>query len=162
MGCSLSNDRCFSSFISTVDSLILAISTIITRDVYLEYMNKGASLKRQVQIGKFVVLVLALISLLIALERPASIFMMVTMTFSGSAILFPVTLALFYWKKVNPTWCTIALIAGEVFLAALTFKWIDTTWMGTALPVLPAILLTSLIIVLGSTLFPKSKQLESE
>lgn len=138
------------AFISTVDSLLLAISTIGTRDVYLRYIKPEASQSDQVFVGRLVIVIVALISLALALVRPASIFKIVTMTFSGSAILYPITVALFYWKKTSPLACAIALVAGELFLAALTFRWIDTGWMGTALPVLPAIILTTLIIIIGS------------
>jgi SSS family solute:Na+ symporter len=150
------------AFISTVDSVLLAISTIGTRDVFLRYIKPGASLHQQVQVGKFIVLILALLSFFIALERPASIFKMVTMTFSGSALLFPVTLALFYWKRTSALACTIALITGEFFLAALTFRWVDTSWMGSALPVLPAIAFTTLVIVLGSLVVDKKADLSEE
>ncbi|MDX1683874.1 MAG: sodium:solute symporter family protein [Saprospiraceae bacterium] len=138
------------AFISTVDSLLLAISTIGTRDIYLKYLKPEATHKSQVQVGRLFILVVAIVSLVLALLRPASIFKIVTMTFSGSALLFPVTVALFYWKRVSPAACTLALLVGEVFLAGLTFDWIGTGWMQTALPVLPAMVLTILIIVVGS------------
>lgn len=143
------------AFISTVDSVLLAISTIGTRDVYLR-LNPKASLSDQVKVGRFIILLLSIIALCLALIRPASIFKMVTMTFSGSALLFPVTFALFYWKRTSALACICALILGEVFLMALTFNWIDTAWLGKALPVLPAIIVTSLIIILGSLILPRS------
>ena len=146
------------AFISTVDSVLLAISTIGTRDIYLRYIRPTASLHQQVQVGKFIVLLLAVISFLIALERPASIFKMVTMTFSGSSLLFPVTLALFYWKRTSALACTIGLVVGEILLAALTFRWIDTTWMGSALPVLPALIVTSVLIIAGSLVLKSEKK----
>jgi SSS family solute:Na+ symporter len=147
------------AFISTVDSLILALSTILTRDVFLEHIRKDISHEKQVQIGKLIVLFLAIISMLIALERPASIFKMVTMTFSGSALLFPITLLLFYWKKTTAIACSIALIGGELLLAALTFKWIDTSWIGSALPVLPALIFTFFLIFILSILLPKKSSI---
>lgn len=143
------------AFISTVDSLLLAISTIGTRDVYLRYFNPSASQTQQVNAGKIIIVFIALIIMTLALVRPASIFKIVTLTFSGSAILFPVTVALFYWKKVSPGACAVALVIGELLLAGLTFKWIPGQWIGSSLPVLPALVLTTLMIIAGSLIFPK-------
>lgn len=149
------------AFISTVDSVLLAISTIGTRDIYL-IQNPGASLHQQVRMGRFIILVLAILALVLALIRPASIFKMVTMTFSGSALLFPVTVALFYWKRTSALACTVGLILGEVFLAALTFRWIDATWLGKVLPVLPAFAVTSIIIVVGSLILSNDQARNKE
>lgn len=149
------------AFISTVDSILLAISTIFTRDVYLQYVDKDASHEKQVQVGKVIILILALVGLGLAMLRPASIFKIVSMTFSGSAILFPVTLALFYWKKASARACLIGLILGELTLVGFTLGVLNPGWMLGTIPVIPSLVVTSIVIGVGSYLLPKNKVLEA-
>ena len=137
------------AFISTVDSVLLALGTIGTRDIYLKYINPNAGKAKQVRIGKYILVFLAIISLLIALVRPASIFTIVTMTFSGSAILFPVTLAYFYWNGIRPKVAVAALVLGELVMISFTLGWLDKVWLGEMLPVVPGILVTTLILLIG-------------
>jgi SSS family solute:Na+ symporter len=137
------------AFISTVDSVVLAIAGIFTRDVYLTRMHPEASMKEQVWVGRIFIVFLALISLAIALIRPASIFKILTISFSGSSLLFPVVLAVFYFKDPKPLLYSIALLIGELVLFSLTFGWINPEIIGSALPILPSVALTSAIIVIG-------------
>jgi SSS family solute:Na+ symporter len=135
------------AFMSTVDSILIAISSIGTRDVYLRYIRPEAGQKQQVLVARWIVVILAAVGLLMAWYRPGSIFTMVTVTFSGSALLFPVLVAVFYWKKVSALACTLALVSGEILLFSLTFSEEMPGWMGSALPVLPAFIWTSVMIV---------------
>jgi SSS family solute:Na+ symporter len=137
------------AFISTVDSILMAIASIGTRDFYLQFLNRVADHARQVVAARWMIFIVAMIGMFIALLRPASIFSIVTMTFSGSALLYPVVIGIFYLKKVHWIWSFWALLSGEIILAALSFQWIPTDWLGSALPVLPAFLWTFLWILLG-------------
>lgn len=147
------------AFMSTLDSQLLALSTITTRDIYLpfmKYFKRGEqSLERQVWIGKIFVLIFALIGLLIAYDPFVRIFDMARMAFSGLAVLFPTTLAIFYWKKTNPTVCGIAILVGEFIVIGNHFNWFSSEWMMGFGSSLIAVVLSSIIIIIGTIIFPK-------
>src|SRR6056297_136246 len=141
------------AFMSTVDSILIAITSIGTRDVYLRYIRPGADSLQQVRVARILLVFLALIGLVLAWIRPASIFTIVTVTFSGSALLLPVIVAVFYIPRVSPLACTLALVSGEALLFYFTFAAPPPSWMGGALPVLPAFIWTSGSLVLLHLIF---------
>jgi len=135
------------AFMSTVDSILIAITSIGTRDVYVRYIRPQADSLQQVRVARILLVGLAFVGLILAWLRPASIFTIVTVTFSGSALLFPVIVAVFYLPKISPRACTIALISGEALLMYLTFSTPAPAWLGSALPVLPAFIWTGLSLL---------------
>lgn len=137
------------AFISTVDSILMAIASIGTRDFYLQFVKRDANHAGQVKAARWIIFLVAMIGMVIALLRPASIFAIVTMTFSGSALLYPIVIGIFYFRHVHWTWSFWALLSGEIILAALSFQWVSVEWMGTALPVLPAFLWTFIWVLAG-------------
>ena len=143
------------AFMSTMDSILLAMSTITTRDIYLAWISKNASQKRQVMVGKYAVVFFALFSLLIAIYRPSSIFAIATLAFSGSAILFPTTIALFYYKRTPPLSCMLSIIAGLAVLIGFSSGWINEAYLYGTLPVVPAVMVATLILILA---YPKTEK----
>jgi len=137
------------AFISTVDSILMAIASIGTRDFYLQFVKRDANHGGQVKAARWIIFLVAMIGMVIALLRPASIFSIVTMTFSGSALLYPIVIGIFYLKHVHWAWSFWALLSGEILLAALSFQWVSVEWMGSALPVLPAFLWTFIWVLAG-------------
>lgn len=137
------------AFISTVDSILMAIASIGTRDFYMQFLKKDADHRGQVKAARWIIFMIAMVGMFIALLRPASIFTIVTMTFSGSALLYPIVIGIFYLKHVHWTWSFWALLSGEIILAALSFQWVSVEWMGSALPVLPAFIWTFAWVVVG-------------
>ncbi len=81
------------AFMSTLDSQLLALGTIVTRDFVLPFKKK-MGLQEQVKIGRIFVIVFALVGLAIAAQPFDAIDDMGKMAFRGLAVLFPVTLAI--------------------------------------------------------------------
>lgn len=104
------------AFMSTLDSQLLALSTILTRDFYVPFSKKSPDFKKQIQIGRVGVIILAVIGLLIAWQPFDTIFDMGKLAFSGLSVLFPITLALLHWKKVSPLAGIISIVIGELLL----------------------------------------------
>jgi SSS family solute:Na+ symporter len=145
------------AFISTVDSILLALAMIGTRDVYMKYVRPDASEGDQVRIGRWIIAGLTLISVLIALYRPASIFAIVTMTFTGSSLLFPVTLAYFYMPRVKASWAMLGLIMGVVTLVICQFILMPKGLLGPLLPVVPCLAVVSAFTFIPAWLSPSGK-----
>ena len=102
------------AFMSTADSQILAMSSIITKDglpVITEIKEENEK-----QIGRILILILSIIGLILAYDPPDTIFDIVSQAFTGLAVLFPTTVAVLYWKRVKANSCIISIIAGEIIV----------------------------------------------
>ncbi len=103
------------AFMSTADSQILAMSSIITKDglpAITEIKEENEK-----QIGRILIIILAIIGLVLAYDPPDTIFDIVSQAFTGLAVLFPTTVAVLYWKRVRANSCIISIIAGEIIVA---------------------------------------------
>jgi hypothetical protein len=80
---------------------------------------------------------------------PQTIFDIVKMAFSGYAILFPATIAIFYVKKIKPPFILAAIGLGETLLFADFFDWLPTGWAMGFSALVPALVLSVLILVFG-------------
>lgn len=137
------------ALMSTLDSQLLALSSMITRDVYTSYFRKNASLKEQTFVGRVLIFVLAIIGLIIAYNPPASISAIATQAFTGLAVLFPTVMAALYIKRVNPLSCIISILVGEAAVMGFQLGIIPQTFSFGFLPVVPIVALCTLIIVIG-------------
>ena len=116
------------AFMSTLDSQLLALSTMITRDFYIPFFKKDLGFKEEVRAGRIMVAVFALIGLLIAFNPFDTIFDMGKMAFSGLAILFPVALAVTRFRVTRPIFCILAIVVSLVLLFGFYYKWIPKEW----------------------------------
>ena len=102
------------AFMSTADSQILAMSSIITKDglpAFTEIKKENEKLT-----GRILIIILAIIGLILAYDPPDTIFDIVSQAFTGLAVLFPTTVAVLYWKRVKANSCIISIIAGEILV----------------------------------------------
>ncbi|MFL2941358.1 MAG: sodium:solute symporter family protein [Candidatus Poseidoniales archaeon] len=102
------------AFMSTADSQILAMSSIITKDglpAVTEIKEENEKLT-----GRILIIILAIIGLLLAYDPPDTIFNIVSQAFTGLAVLFPTTVAVLYWQRVRANSCIISIIAGEILV----------------------------------------------
>jgi SSS family solute:Na+ symporter len=98
-------------------------------------------------VGKAFVAVLALIGLAIAYQPPASFRIIATQTFTGLAVLFPTVVGAIYWKRTNPGAAIASILVGEGLVAADYLELLPR--FGT-LPVVPILVVTTLVLVVGS------------
>ncbi|MBS3967185.1 MAG: sodium:solute symporter family protein [Truepera sp.] len=137
---------------STADSQLLTSSSLFTRDLYVRYLNKNASPAQQGVVGRIAVVVIAVASFAIAVNPPGLIVEIGTWSFQGSAMLFPVLMAGLYWKR-----CTTAgAVAGGAVSVCLTIGWLagllPTAWTFGWLPVIPAVVAGSVVLIAVSLL----------
>lgn len=136
------------AFMSTLDSQLLALSTIVTRDFVLPFKKK-MELKSQVRTGRIWVIVFAFIGLAIAAQPFDTIDDMGRLAFGGLAVLFPVSLAVLRGKGVNPIFALLSIIVGEGLLIAFYYKWISKEWLFGFDAAIVVLLLCFVIIGLG-------------
>ena len=131
------------ALMSTMDSQLLTLSSIFTRDV-LALIKKGT---QQTSIpGRIFVIFLSLVGLALAYKPPATILQIATQTFTGLAVLFPTVVFGLYFKRVFATAAILSILAGEAALACFYFKWIPNFLF---LPVIWVILITLAVYLIS-------------
>ncbi|UOQ46729.1 sodium/pantothenate symporter [Gracilibacillus caseinilyticus] len=103
------------AIMSTVDSLLLLVSSTIVKDIYSNYIQPKAPVKRIRKISMTVTAVLGLIVYLIAIHPPDLIIWLNLYTIGGleAAFIWPVVMGI-YWKKGNKYGAIAAIITGMI------------------------------------------------
>ena len=137
------------AFMSTADSQILAMSTIITKDGLPAITEVKHDDEKK--IGRILIVVLAIVGLVLAYDPPDTIFNIVSQAFTGLAVLFPTTVAVLYWDRVKANSCIVSIVVGEILVGWSYWA----TSSGTPLPEwftqgfhvsMPIILITILLL----------------
>ena len=102
------------AFMSTADSQILAMSSIITKDGIPAITEVKE--ENEKQIGRILIIILAIIGLVLAYDPPDTIFDIVSQAFTGLAVLFPTTVAVLYWNRVRAKSCIVSIFVGELLV----------------------------------------------
>jgi len=94
----------------------LAAANLITRNIYLEFFNKKASERRQVNFGRIMVVVMVVASLIFAIAPAASgyIFYLLTMSYAWLLQTLPAIIMSMYWKKLDKYSTGIGWLAGMI------------------------------------------------
>lgn len=117
------------ALMSTMDSQLLTLSSIFTRDILpLSGRFKGESSLS----GRIFVICLSIAGLLLAYKPPATILQIATQTFTGLAVLFPTVIFGLYLKKVYPLPALLSIGCGESTMLLFYLKIISP---GPFLPV---------------------------
>ncbi len=107
------------ALMSTASAVLLVLSSLLTRDIYLTYVNTKASETAQVWIGRSCVLAIGVISCLMALRSDATIFNLLVYAWSAFSMILPTTIAALYWRKANAWGCMTGIIAGLTVVIGL-------------------------------------------
>jgi sodium/pantothenate symporter len=101
------------AIISTVDSLLLLVSSTVVKDVYINYVQPDASQKRVMGISIGVTAILGIIVFIMALNPPDLIIWLNLFAFGGleAAFIWPIILGL-YWSKGNKYGALASMIVG--------------------------------------------------
>lgn len=110
------------AIMSTVDSLLLLVSSSIVKDVYLNYVKPDATLKTIKRISFGVTGILGVIVFLLALNPPELLIFLNLFAFGGleAAFIWPIVLGL-YWKWGNKYGAMASMATGIISYIALHF-----------------------------------------
>jgi SSS family solute:Na+ symporter len=136
------------ALMSTMDSQLLTLSSMLVRDIRV-LLGKPAEGSKPLHF--LVVVILALVGFFLALRPWGTILQIATETFTGLAVLFPVTVAAAYWQKANPWAGFAAIVIGEVLVVLYHFKLLPGFGF---LAVVPVVVVVSGILIGGSFLLP--------
>ena len=110
------------ALMSTMDSQLLTLSSIFSRDILPLVSQKPG--ENSVS-GRIFVICLSLLGLLLAYRPPATILQIATQTFTGLAVLFPTVIFGLYFKRVYALPAILSILAGEAAVLVFYLKWLS-------------------------------------
>ncbi len=106
------------ALMSTMDSQLLTLSSIFTRDI-LPFFRRSDTSNGSLSIGRIFVAGLAICGFLIAMNPPDTILdFAVKQAFTGLAVLFPTVLFGLYLKNPKPAAAICSILVGEALVVA--------------------------------------------
>jgi len=98
---------------STADSQLLVAASSVSNDIYKHFKGDGISDERLVWISRGIIIVIAIIAALIALNPDSSIMNLVSFAWAGFGAAFgPLMILSLFWKRTNKAGAMAGIIAG--------------------------------------------------
>ncbi|BFM14830.1 sodium/proline symporter PutP [Maricurvus nonylphenolicus] len=144
------------AIMSTVSSQLLVTSSSLTEDVYKTFINKQASDKQLVFMGRICVALVALVAIGLAHNRDSSILDIVANAWAGFGAAFgPLIVLGIYWKRMTFAGALSGMVVGAV--TVLIWIYAPITIGGQPLgrmmyEIVPGVLLSTVVIIAVSLL----------
>lgn len=142
------------AIMSTVDSLLLLVSSAVVKDIYLNYMKPDASNQQVKRMSFGVTTVLGILVFLMALDPPNLLIWLNLFSFGGleAAFIWPVVMGL-YWKYGNKYGALASMLTGV--LSYILFSTYHPNPLGMHTVVVPILL--SFAAFVGISLMTKTE-----
>jgi SSS family solute:Na+ symporter len=109
--------------ISTIDSILLTLSSVFAKDVYGN-LRKGATDRMQLQIGKIVIPVIAILAYFFAELELNLIALLSVASSAGLIIVVPAIFGTFFWRKGTAAGVLASVsITGIIVILLEAFQW---------------------------------------
>lgn len=148
---------------STADSQLLVTASAVSNDFYQAFINKKATEKQQIWVGRLTVVVVSIVAVVIAFDPNSSVFGLVSNAWAGFGAVFgPLVIMSLFWKRMNRA----GAIAGMVVGGATVMIWnnlrsaLDLS-AGSILnmyELVPGLILSTLAIVIVSLMTKEPSQ----
>jgi SSS family solute:Na+ symporter len=142
------------AMMSTADSLVLTLSSIVSRDLYRAHLAPNASDTRETWIGRGVAAVLLVCGLAIALVQHGTIIDLAVYFIQGNALVLPAFVGALYWRRASAWGALASVLSGQAYFLAAQFG--PAPAFGF-LPFVPALTIACVALVAGSLLSPDPK-----
>lgn len=141
----------WAAIMSTLDAMMLTLSTMLTRDLlarsFPRYVRKKG---REVAFGRLFLVLIALLAFVGAVIRPGTIYDIAKFAFTGYALTVPAMLASFYWRR-STAWGVLASLVIPNLLLPFYYFTPYLAWSTFGfLPVVPLMVLSLMLLVLIS------------
>ncbi|MDR3128313.1 MAG: sodium/proline symporter [Bifidobacteriaceae bacterium] len=137
------------AILSTVASQMLMVSSSVSVDLYSTVIHGNLSAKKELLINRYVALVVAIMSFLLAINPDNSVMDLVSTAWAGLGATFgPLVLLLLYWKKVTGSAAILGMLVGSMTV----FAWPILPVVSAVYSILPGFILSFLIIIVVSKL----------
>lgn len=148
-----------SAIMSTINSQIIICCSVLSEDLYKRFIHKKAKDKEMLVITRICVIIVALTSVIIALDETNSVLSLVAQAWAGlGSSIGPIVLFSLFWKKTTKTGAIAGVLSGSI--GAIIFRYLDAI----EYEMLPAFALSCICIYIFSkfTKVENPKQVESE
>ncbi|MBC7335897.1 MAG: sodium:solute symporter family protein, partial [Clostridia bacterium] len=106
--------------ISTIDSILLTLSSMFARDVYRN-LKPDVPEAQQVQFGKWIIPIISILAMLFAFLKLDLIATLSVASSAGLLVMVPAIFGAFFWKRGTAAGAAASMVAGGVLVAALQF-----------------------------------------
>lgn len=137
--------------ISTIDSILLTLSSLFARDVYRN-LKKGASDKNQLLIGKLVIPVISIMAFAFAQLQLNLIAVLSVAASAGLIVAVPALIGTFFWKRGSAAGVITSVIVGSLMVLILEFGQIKPFNLGSGVWGL----IVSTVLFIGVSLMTKA------
>lgn len=142
------------AIMSTVDSLLIMISSTIVKDLYIEYVNKNVSNNQIKKISLYTSLFIGIVVFILSLKPIDLIVWINLFSLAGQEIVFlcPLVLGL-YWRGANKTGAICSIVSGAVFYLYLEIVKIKIFSLHN---VVPSVIISFIVFIIASKFGEKS------
>ena len=143
---------------STIDSVLLLASSLVVENLYAPMARREVSRRRGLRLARWTTLAIGALALVVAIDPPATILFIVTMSFSlmASAFTFPLLLGM-WWPRATRAGGLAGMVGGAVtcvvwyglgYMRHGTFdNWIAGLWPALVGPAVSLVLLVGVSLV---------------
>lgn len=115
------------SSMSTADSQILTLSSIVTKDYFVKLTKKKIGRKARMRIARISMFLLLGIAFLISTKPPTLIVTLSILSFAGTIQMLPAMLGALFWKRATAPAAISSMLAGVGVLCAFQW-WLKPLW----------------------------------
>lgn len=127
-----------SAGMSTVSALMVVATGGVSRDIYQKLINPAANDKTVFRLSQVVTVLIGIISIVIGIMKPASIFEIVRFSFGGLGIWVIAVILGMYWRKATTAGVLTGVILGECYYVAVKLGWLSQSFALHLDPLIPA------------------------
>lgn len=134
---------------STLSCQLLVCSSTLTEDLYKSFLRKNASQKELVWVGRFMVLAIAILAIVLASNPSSKVLGLVAYAWAGFGAAFgPLIILSLFWKRMTLN----SAIAGIIVGALTVIVWKNTMASTGLYEIIPGFILSFVSIVVVSLL----------
>ncbi len=124
------------AILSTADSILLSITSIIVKDIWVRYFNPHVDDARITAVSRLMVAVVLISSILVVIYGPPSILaLLINVAWPTMFQTFPALIGGLFWQRATKYGAIASIVVGEAVLFSLTMKW----WVIPVKGITPAI-----------------------
>jgi len=136
------------AIMSTADSQLLVSSSALAEDFYKKLFNKEATQQQIVNVGRFAVVAISILALILALNPKSSVLGLVSYAWAGFGAAFgPAILLSLFWRNMNRNGALAGIIVGGV--TVVIWKQLSGGWFDLY-EIVPGFILATISIIVVS------------
>lgn len=104
--------------VSTIDSILLTLSSMVARDVYAN-LGAGGDDHRQLMVGKIIIPIISLVALGFAAMQFSLIAVLAVAASTGLVVIVPAIFGAFFWKRGTAAGALASIVGGGAFVVVM-------------------------------------------